>query len=325
MLRRILPSAVLALIVLALAPGAQARTQKPPLHGAHWVAITGKPLGATAGALVFARGGNAVDAACAMIAATATMWDTLSWGGETQALIWGDLVPQMIISAKVPRWWNVSAEQMHWAALHVRFGRSLVAEAVWDPALRKDVLESLRRQAPPRRTRLVEAHCANGDVTGALDEVTPAEFYALAAELSSKFPNHVLSSEIRRMSQSNPAAMNHEMISRVFGTPKPTLANSYRPELLRLRTFPTLMGYSSRIMAESWESNALFWATIADEAYLRPSQLNLLVPEWTQKVVERIFASHLEDWPALLRSLRQVGESVRDSSRKAGTPAGAGL
>ncbi|MCL7985945.1 MAG: gamma-glutamyltransferase [marine benthic group bacterium] len=63
------------------------RTTKPVLHGRNWVAITGKPLGATAGALVFAQGGNAVDAACAMLAATSTMWDVLSWGGETQALI----------------------------------------------------------------------------------------------------------------------------------------------------------------------------------------------------------------------------------------------
>lgn len=62
-------------------------THKPTLHGKHWVAITGKPLAATAGALIFARGGNAVDAACAMLAAAATMWDTLAWGGETQALI----------------------------------------------------------------------------------------------------------------------------------------------------------------------------------------------------------------------------------------------
>ena len=52
------------------------------------MAITGKPLGATAGAMMFERGGNAVDAACAMIAATSTMWDVLSWGGETQALIY---------------------------------------------------------------------------------------------------------------------------------------------------------------------------------------------------------------------------------------------
>lgn len=64
------------------------RTEKPVLHGKHWVAITGKPLGATAGARIFERGGNAVDSACAMLAATCTMYDVLSWGGETQALIY---------------------------------------------------------------------------------------------------------------------------------------------------------------------------------------------------------------------------------------------
>ena len=63
-------------------------THKPVLHGRHWVAITGKPLGATAGARMFHQGGNAVDAACAMLGATSTMWDTLGWGGETQALIY---------------------------------------------------------------------------------------------------------------------------------------------------------------------------------------------------------------------------------------------
>ncbi len=64
------------------------QTQKPVLHGKHWVASTGKPLGATAGAKIFDRGGNAVDATCAMLAATCTMYDVLSWGGETQALIY---------------------------------------------------------------------------------------------------------------------------------------------------------------------------------------------------------------------------------------------
>jgi len=64
------------------------KTAKPILHGKHWVAITGKPLAATAGGMIFTRGGNAVDAACAMLAATSTMWDTLGWGGETQALIY---------------------------------------------------------------------------------------------------------------------------------------------------------------------------------------------------------------------------------------------
>jgi gamma-glutamyltranspeptidase/glutathione hydrolase len=80
---------LLVAIVLIFPPSLEAqRTQKPPLHGKHWMAITGKPLAATAGSMIFQKGGNAVDAACAMIAATSTMWDTLSWGGETQALIY---------------------------------------------------------------------------------------------------------------------------------------------------------------------------------------------------------------------------------------------
>jgi gamma-glutamyltranspeptidase/glutathione hydrolase len=74
-------------VVLAAGAAVSGATRKPVLHGRHWVAITGKPLAATAGAMTFQKGGNAVDAACAMLAATTTMFDTLSWGGETQALI----------------------------------------------------------------------------------------------------------------------------------------------------------------------------------------------------------------------------------------------
>lgn len=65
-----------------------AETQRPPLHARHWMAITGKPAGATAGARMFERGGNAVDAACAMLAVVCTMHDDVGWGGETQALIY---------------------------------------------------------------------------------------------------------------------------------------------------------------------------------------------------------------------------------------------
>ena len=72
------------------------KTAKPPLHAKHWLAITGKPLSATAGALAFAKGGNAVDAACAMLAAGTTMWDVLSWGGETQALIYNPHTKKVI-------------------------------------------------------------------------------------------------------------------------------------------------------------------------------------------------------------------------------------
>ena len=69
-------------------PAAQSRTQKPPLYGQHWMAVTGKPIAASAGARLFQQGGNAIDAACAMLGAVATAWTTLSWGGETQALIY---------------------------------------------------------------------------------------------------------------------------------------------------------------------------------------------------------------------------------------------
>ena len=88
-MRRIGHDILVTVLALALPMTAvpRERTEKPVLHGKHWVAITGKPLGATAGAKIFLKGGNAVDAACAMLAAVCTMYDVLSWGGETQALI----------------------------------------------------------------------------------------------------------------------------------------------------------------------------------------------------------------------------------------------
>src|SRR5688572_5206553 len=72
------------------------QTQRPPLHGKNWIALTGKPLGAAAGAMIFQQGGNAIDAACAMLAAVATQWDVLSWGGETQALIYNPVTRKVI-------------------------------------------------------------------------------------------------------------------------------------------------------------------------------------------------------------------------------------
>jgi gamma-glutamyltranspeptidase/glutathione hydrolase len=80
----------------AAGPEPFSETHKPVLHGRHWVAITGKPLGATAGAKIFERGGNAIDAACAMLAAVCTMYDDLSWGGETQALIYDPISKRVL-------------------------------------------------------------------------------------------------------------------------------------------------------------------------------------------------------------------------------------
>ncbi len=248
---------------------------------------------------------------------------------QTQALIWGDLVPQMILSAKIPRWWNVTPAQMHWVGLHLRYARSLMAEAAIDAETRQQLVEALGSQAPPARTMLVARLLEAGDVPTALEKVTPAELYALASrtepQQTDKRVGGPLITEIRELRAAHSSEVEEQAVSRAFGTPKPTLTNSYRPELLKLRTFPTLMGYSSRIMAESWESNTLFWAGLADELHATPQQLNVLIPEWTQQVVERIFASHLEDWPALLRSLRTVGENIRAKAKLQGSEPKAAL
>ena len=87
---------LLILVILFTYEAIAQKTQKPVIHGRHWLAITGKPLGATAGSMIFQQGGNAVDAACAMLAATSTMWDVLSWGGETQALIYNPKTKKVI-------------------------------------------------------------------------------------------------------------------------------------------------------------------------------------------------------------------------------------
>ena len=92
----ILVSCIIAAVLAAAVSITQAKPAKPLLHGKHWVAITGKPLGASAGARIFYQGGNAVDATCAMLAATSTMWDVLSWGGETQALIYNPHTEEVI-------------------------------------------------------------------------------------------------------------------------------------------------------------------------------------------------------------------------------------
>jgi len=188
-----------------------------------------------------------------------------------------------------------------------------VAEASASPDRREAVFQAVDAAASPWRASLVHRAINNGDVHEAIDLLTPSELYSIARRLSPTPDMGPSAREILHYKTIAAEQVSAKEISKAWGTPKPTLSNSYSPELLDLRTFPTLMGYSSRIMAESWESNLLYWADVGDEIGVRPAQLNVLVPEWTQKVVERIFASHLEDWPALLKSLRSVGDEVRSA------------
>jgi len=195
----------------------------------------------------------------------------------------------------------------------MRAAEAMLAAAALDPSRRDALSKVLFRVANPARAASVMSYVAGGDIPDAIDTLTPSEMYVVAGEMTAGSDKTAgpVTAEIIHVRSLAGEQVGDAAISRAWGTPKPTLANSYRPELLNLRTFPTLMGYSSRIMAESWESNMLYWADVSDQMGVAPTQLNVLVPEWTEKVVERIFASHLEDWPALLRSVRSVGEELR--------------
>lgn len=229
-----------------------------------------------------------------------------------QALIWGDLVPQMIVNVTVPRWRAVTPEQVRWVALHMRRGEDLLATATLDPGTRELVLKSLSRYATPARVEKIGDDLSIGNFTKASANVLPSELFALGMDPSMKGQAREVSLlEIEDLSAANRANLDPATISVIFGTPKPTLMHSLQPELLNLRTFPTLMGYSSRILAETWESNSLYYAALADEIGIPAGQLDSYVPDWTRATIENIFATHLEDWPALLRSLRTVGDSVR--------------
>jgi len=228
-----------------------------------------------------------------------------------QALIWGDLVPQMIVDVTVNRWRNVSPEQLRWVAVNIQRGRTLMAAAGLNGAVESKVLDALGHYETPGYTERVDDHLRAGDFAAAAAEVPPSVLYALARDPALRDVSRDVSSvEIATLEARKDPELASSAIARTFGTPKPTLTHSYRPGLLYLRTFPALMGYSSRILAETWESNNLYYAALAEEAGIPVAQLDAYVPEWNKAVVENIFATHLEDWPALLRSLHVVAGNV---------------
>src|SRR5262249_34739119 len=114
-----------------------------------------------------------------------------------------------------------------------------------------------------------------------------------------------------KLYQDYPAEVSAERVARDFGVPHPALAHNYSPDLLNIKPLPSFEGYSSRLLAETWESNNLYWARLADEKGYPPVMLNRLVPELTRRMVERIFASSLEDWPAISRAMHDTGNDFR--------------
>ena len=175
--------------------------------------------------------------------------------------------------------------------LNLRYARELLAESVFDAATRAQTSRRfgpwLRPRGSARRGLSVEARRCERSGPDA-DPVG----VVLGGPGAGRNPQGRRFRRLGGASRTGPAfSPRGELcaISRAFGTPKPMLTNSYRPEMLNLRTFPTLMGYSSRILAESWESNTLYWVALADELYLPPGQLNVKIPQWTGRAGRAYF------------------------------------
>ena len=235
---------------------------------------------------------------------------------NVQSLVWEDMAPSLLTSAVLPRWWWVSRNELHAVTLYQLLGEEALGAAANNEQLAQGVLAILSESMPARRLELVGKDLRSGRGDEALSRVTPAESFCLATELRRKYPEQIATwgkagQDLVKLAQHDPQAVSWDRLSEDFGVPHPALAQTYARELLAVKPFPTFLGYSSRLMAESWESNNLYWARLADEKDYSPAMLNRLVPELTYRMIEKIFATDLEDWPALLRALRETGEEFR--------------
>jgi hypothetical protein len=236
---------------------------------------------------------------------------------NVQALIWRETVPGLLTSAILPRWWNVSRKELHAVALYQRAGEELLLAAENNEDLRRKVIAILSSRMPARHASWLDQELATGNAQDALAQVTPADFFFLTVDFRQRFADDNTSwgpsgQELARLVQEDPEQVNWARLSRDFGVPHPILMRSDAPVLINLKPFPAFAGYSSRLMAESWDSNNLYWARLADEMGLPPAMLNRVVPELTREMVGKIFATDFEDWPALLRAMRQTGKEFRE-------------
>jgi len=242
---------------------------------------------------------------------------------NVQALIWKELTPGLLASAILPRWWDVSPLELHAIALYQRTGEELLAASAKDEALRAKVLTILSVRTTPQRSGQIGQALSAGRASEILAEMMPADTFYLAVEFRRKYPEQsetwgTASQELQELCRQHPEQVSWKRLSHDFGTPHPRMAQNYGLELLNMAPMPPFSGYSSRFLAESWDSPNLYWARLADEGGYSPVMLNHLVPELTRLMVEKIFATDFEDWPALLRAMHETGAEFRQG--KLATP-----
>lgn len=235
---------------------------------------------------------------------------------HVQSLIWQDLVPSLLTNVVVARWWGVTQNEMHAVALYQRAGEALLKAAAQNEQVREKVVNILARRMSPQRSEQLETILRSGQAERAVDAVMPAESFFLANQFLHNYPDDINylgqpGAELQEVIGLHPDELSWERLSRDFGASHPVIAHTYGRELTDARFYNTFRNYSSRLLGETWESNNLYWARLADELGYSPVMLNRLAPELTRRMIEKLFASTLEDWPALSRAMRETGEELR--------------
>ncbi len=237
---------------------------------------------------------------------------------HVQALIWEETVPVLLTDAVVPRWWNVSRDELHAVNLYQRSGEELLTASANNAQLRGKVIAILADCTTSGRLVQIESALETPrSIAAFLPRMLPAETFYLAAEFRSAFPRQAgLYGEAGRklddLARRDASAVSITRLRRDFGVPHLVMAGSEMPTLLFTGIFPTSGGYANRLFGESWESTNLYWARVADEKGYSPAMLNLLVPELTRRMAANIFGSGVGDWPALLRAMRQTGRQFQE-------------
>jgi hypothetical protein len=235
---------------------------------------------------------------------------------NVQALIWREMVPGLLTKATLPRWWGVSSNELHAVALYQQAGEELLRASTANEELRGKVLDILSDRMTPQRSTWLEQGLRQDRLAEMLPRMMPADSFYLTVEFRRRFPEQkdvwgTAGQELDSLTHRYPEELSWQRLSRDFGVPHPILAQTYTRELLNVKLFPAFEGYSSRLLAESWDSSNLYWGRLADEMGYSPVLLNRLVPELTRRMVEKIFATEYEDWPAILRAMRETGEEFR--------------
>jgi len=236
---------------------------------------------------------------------------------NVQALIWKEVVPELLVVAVLPRWWDVTQDEMHAAALYQRLGEELLIASASNPQLREKVLGILSDQLPPARLEQTKQALRHPDsATALVPRMLPADTFFLAAEFRGKFPGEAplwgkAGRDLEDLAHKDPSHASLERLSEDFGMPHPAMAQSNTRALLNTGIFPVSGAFEGRLFGESWESSNLYWARIADEMGYSPVMLNVLVPDLTRHMVANIFGTTIDDWPALLRAMEETGDQFR--------------